>query len=179
MLLDINFGWISWQDFIVWFNNLSAVQQIIIVCLVIAFAVSVTILVCIAIYYLIKFICLGIYYLLKGIFKGLHHILVAIFTTKQKEIPNNEEKTEEKEVIKKSEVKLPRKIEVSLENKQPSEFNYCPECGMRFTEKMNYHLQLNGMTFCVNCGQCFRKDMINQLDNQPVSQPLAKPYTFK
>jgi hypothetical protein len=173
MLLKLINGWTNWQDFLNWFNNLGVIGQFIFTILLITFAVSITILVCIGVFYLLKYLFLGIYYLLKGLFKGiyllfkkLHEGLVSLYKILFKRDDDSVdkscdseqiimEKTIEKEPISKTLVEMPREIDDSLENVEGTNFAYCPECGMKFTDKMNDHLKLNGRTYCVNCGQGF------------------------
>lgn len=171
MILDIIIGWTNW------FNGLSMVEQIIFTSLIVAFAVSVTVLVCIGVYYLIKYLCLGIIYILKGIFKGFKFVINKIVDLIDKilnlgdhKVPLTEKITDKRENIQKSVVELPRMIDKSSEYEQGLDFGFCPECGVRFTHKMHEHLDSNGITFCVHCGQCFRRDMLNKLDEQPVNQ---------
>ncbi|MCK4238049.1 MAG: hypothetical protein KAX33_02930 [Candidatus Lokiarchaeota archaeon] len=184
MILDIIIGWISWQDFFGWFNSLRLIEQIIFTSLIVAFAVSVTVIVCIGLYYLIKYLCLGIFYILKGIFKGFKFVINKIVDLIDKilnsgghKVPLTDKITENRENFQKSVVELPRMIVKSLKNEQDLEYCYCTECGMKFTDKMNEHLDSNGMTFCIHCGQCFRIDMLNKLDVQPINQSITESYT--
>ena len=184
MILERIIGWISWQDFLGWFNGLGPVEQIIFSCLIVAFAVSITVLVCIGIFYLIKYLCLGIFYILKVIFKGFKYVINKIVDLIDKilnlepdKVPLTDKIIEKRENTQKSVVELPRIIDKSLKNNQEPEYCYCTECGRKFTDRMHEHLDSNGMTFCVQCGQCFKRDMLDKLDDQPINQSITESYT--
>jgi len=188
MLLDINFGWTSWQNFTVWFNSLSVVEQVMFIIPIVVFAVSLTILVCIGLYYLFKYIFLGIYYLLKGIFKALQFILTLLYKGlvslyKLLFIRDNDssvkccqsepittESTMETKPIPKTLIEIPTKMDDSIENVEQSSFSFCSECGKKFTDKMHDHLKLNSRTYCVNCGQGFI------VEQTSITQKLPKSY---
>jgi len=77
-MLD-TFIWTHWEDFINWFEGLGLIQQTIFTVLLVSLAVSITVLVCIGLFYLVKYIFLGIYYLFKGIFKGIYLLFKKLF----------------------------------------------------------------------------------------------------
>ena len=187
-MLEAFYGWNGMQNFINWFSSLSSIQQIIISCVGFALAVAIIVLVFIGLAYLLKYIFMGLAYLLKYIFMGLFYILEKLFkglhiifrklyeiltgkSSSEKSVePIYNEKIEENRYLKKSIIILPKKTGKSSEHEQGLEYSYCPECGIRFTEKMNDRLNLNGKTYCVNCGQSFI------IEQQIINPPIAKSF---
>jgi len=187
-LLEAFYGWNGMQNFINWFSSLSTIQQIIISSVGFALAVAIIVLVFIGLAYLLKYIFMGLAYLLKYIFMGLFYILEKLFkglhiifrklyeiltgkSSSEKSVePIYNEKIEENRYLKKSIIILPKKTGKSSEHEQGLEYSYCPECGIRFTEKMNDRLNLNGKTYCVNCGQSFI------IEQQIINPPIAKSF---
>jgi len=128
MISDIIINWNNW------FNGLSMVEQIILASLIVVVSVSVTVLVCIGVYYLIKYLCLGIFYILKGIFKGFKFVINKIVDLIDKilnlgdhKVPLTDKITDKRENIQKSVVELPIMIDKSSEHEQELDFGFCPE----------------------------------------------------
>lgn len=165
------------QNFINWFNSLSSIEQIIISSVGFALAVAIVVLICIGLAYLLKYIFMGLFYILEHLFKGFHIIFKKLYeiiagnSSSEKSVePIFDDKIEENRHIKKSVIILPKKTDKSSEHEQGLEYSYCPECGIRFTERMNDRLNLNGKTYCVNCGQSFI------IEQQIISPPITKSY---
>ena len=176
-MLEAFYGWNGMQNFINWFSSLSSIQQIIISCVGFALAVAIIVLICIGLAYLLKYIFMGLFYILEKlfkwlniIFKKLYEILAGKSSSEKSVEPIYNEKIEENRYIKKSIIILHKKTDNSSEREQGLEYSFCPECGIRFTERMNDRLNLNGKTYCVNCGQNFI------IEQQIINPPIAKSY---
>lgn len=176
-MLEAFFGWNGMQNFVNWFNSLSSIEQIIISSVGFALAVAIIVLIYIGLAYLLKYIFMGLFYILEHLFKGLHIIFKKLYeiiagkSSSEKSVePIFDDKIEENRHIKKSVIILPKKTDKSSEHEQGLEYSYCPECGIRFTERMNDRLNLNGKTYCVNCGQSFIIEL------QIISPPITKSY---
>jgi hypothetical protein len=159
MMLD-TFMWTGWEDFINWFDGLSLIQQTIFTILLVSLAVSITVLVCIGVFYLVKYIILGIYYLLKGIFKGIYWVFKKLYDLITGNIPA-EPKPKSNYEVPKEEWKATRKSVVILQPNQKSGekkgvYAYCTDCGSKFTERMNERLKTTGITYCISCGKGFK-----------------------
>jgi len=176
-LLEAFYGWNGMQNFINWFSSLSSIQQIIISSVGFALTVAIIVLICIGLAYLLKYIFMGLFYILEKLFKGLHIIFKKLYeiiagkSSSEKSFgPIYNEKIEESRYVKKSIIILHKKTDNSSEYEQGLEYSYCPECGIRFTERMNDRLNLNGKTYCVNCGQSFI------IEQQIINPPIAKSF---
>ncbi len=103
---------------------------------------------------LIYFIIKGIAYLVYYIFKGLYYLLRYIgygfyklfegfyYLVSGKSKSSNQ-------------IDLQANINENFTSEYHYNLEYCSECGRKFSEKMKYSLERNGMVFCVNCGKKF------------------------
>jgi hypothetical protein len=183
MLLQEIIDWSSWHDVVDWWSSLSATEQLVLGIFGIIIGVAITVLVCIGVFYLLKYLFIGIAYLLKYIFKGIAWIfqkLGELFAALFKAIKPEEEKvveTHEKSAeVERSVVALPQKVKHTLENEVTQNNLFCPECGMKFTNMTSDKLNSNGKAFCVYCGTGLHIT-VNPASMQTVHQAIPKDYS--
>ena len=138
-----------WQYFVDWFFTLPLIGQIMVIVGIFA-AIALTLII---IYYVIYGIGYLIYYILKGIYKIFEALYYALLG---KEKPSKEAK-ESIEPVQKVYTYSERRSQVASEpTKSVQTVNpdvmYCTECGNRFTESMTHQLNVQGIAFCVHCG---------------------------
>ena len=183
MLLQDFIDWNGWYDIVDWWSGLSATEQLILGIFGIILGVAITVLVCIGVYYLLKYLFIGIAYLFKYIFKGIAWIFQKIgelFAALLKAIKPEEEKvveTQEESVeVERAVVALPPKVKQTLENEVSQNSLYCPECGMKFTSMTANNLSSNGKGFCVYCGTGLHIAM-NPMNMQTAHQAINNDYS--
>ena len=136
----------TWQEILYWFLGLPLSGQIFVV----LGAITIAILVVIGIYYLLKGIAYLIYYTLKGLF----YLLKALFQGLYRLISGKSNQAPASEI---SNVKEPGKIaQKSIQSYEPEVHYYCTECETKFTDRMNYQLNKEGIVFCDHCGKGFK-----------------------
>lgn len=171
MLLQDFIEWTSLEGFISWWESLGASEQLILGIFGIIIAVAVTVLVCIGVFYLLKYLFIGLGYMFMYIFKGfawifkqLGELFALIFGMEKTETQETEQSqqvsTEETQPIQKTIVLVPQKTEPIPESQDSSKMSYCTECGMKFTDLTSQKLVKNGVAFCVYCGTGFKPEIV-------------------
>lgn len=136
----------TWQEFFYWFLGLSIFNQI----LVALGAIAIAILIVIGVYYLLKGIAYLIYYTLKGLF----YLLKILFQGLYRLISGNSGKQNQPPASETSNIKAPGNItQRTIQSYEPKIYHYCTECGTKFTDKMIYQLNSEGIVFCQQCGK--------------------------
>ncbi|MFX1328275.1 MAG: hypothetical protein ACFE91_09030 [Promethearchaeota archaeon] len=93
--------------------------------------------------YLVYYIFKGLYYLLRYIGYGIYKLFEGFyFLVSGKSKSSNQ-------------IDNQANINENFSSEYPYNLEYCSECGKKFSEKMKYRFERNGMVFCVNCGKQF------------------------
>ena len=86
-------------------------------------------------------------------FRGIYHAF------SEKEEPNGAKTTEveqeQSQPIEAQKEQISPVQEIIVQN-QPKTINYCPECGVEFTEIMSTQLNKEGYAYCTFCGEKFQ-----------------------
>ncbi|MFX1503989.1 MAG: hypothetical protein ACFFDH_23710 [Promethearchaeota archaeon] len=136
-----------YETFISWFLEQPIYGQVLVIIGIVAIlALLVTIIYYIikGIAYLIYYIIKGVYYLLKGIGYGFYKLFEGFYLLISGKTKSSTNKTIENNIQKNT-----------IDERQYFVL-YCSECGSKFSEKMRKHLEINGMVFCVKCGNQFK-----------------------
>lgn len=166
MKFDPSISWTSWEGFISWFDSISMIEQTIFTVFLVLFCVSITVLICIGVFYLVKYIFLGTYYLLKGIFTGIYiglkklYDLIAGTTTEETSQTN---KYESSSTSSSSTTNIEKNLS-TIGN--PIPFSYCTNCGNKFSSIMFDKLRASGVTYCIHCGEGFKLVELESIKTQ-------------
>ena len=160
MKFDSFISWTSWEDFINWFDSISTIEQTIFTVFLVMFWVSLTVLICIGVFYLVKYAILGIYYLLKWIFTGIYigfkklYDLIAGMSTEETSQINRYETNNTVPSYSSAKTDVRENIEKKTSSGDyPIPYSFCTNCGNKFSRIMFDKLRTSGVTYCIHCGE--------------------------